>query len=269
MIYAPGHPEWIDGRSVLAHDQIADLSGAVTTASSTAAASGTTTFDAANAVDGLTYDYWQAAAAGAQWLKIALTASAPVDFLGLAAHDLGSRVASVLLEGSQDNAAWTTILAAFTPANDKPLLKLLPAVVSYRYYRVTFTPGNGIQKIGALMLGRATPLQRGVRVGHKPAPFARNVEYTTTQAEGGNFLGRSVLRVSNDIDIALTHITDAWYREKLEVFALKSETKPWFFMWDKWRRPDEVFFGFATERPIPSNDKTTFMQVSWGARGFA
>lgn len=269
MIYAPGHPEWIDGRSVLAHDQIADLTGAAVSASTTAAASGTTTFDAANAVDGLTYDYWQASAGGAQWLKIALTASAPVDFLGLAAHDLGSRAASVLFEGSLDDATWVTLLAAFTPPNDKPLLKLLPAVVSYRYYRVTFTPGNGVQKIGALMLGRATPMQRGVRVGHKPAPFARKVEFTTNHTESGNFVGRSILRVSNDIDIQLSSITDAWYREKFEPFALKAETKPWFFMWDKWRRPDEVFFGYATERPIPSNDKTTFMQVSLSARGFA
>lgn len=270
MNYGPGNPEFVDGRSVLCHDDVAQTSGATLSASSTAAASGTTTYDAANAFDGLTYDYWQAAAGGAQWLKIALPVSAPVDYMCLAAHDLGTKAASVQLQGSLDDATYVNLLpeGTFTPANDRPIVKLFNKA-AYRYFKLTVTPASGTAKIGVWMMGASTPLQRGVRVGHQPATFARKVDFTANRSESGNFVGRSVLRVANDVDIDLSKLTDRWYREHFEPFAIKAETRPWAFVWDRWRRPDEAFFGYALERPIPTNDKTLFMSVRWPARGLA
>ncbi len=270
MIYARGNPEFVDGKAVICYDDLAQRSGAVLSASSTAAASGTTTYDAANAFDGLTYDYWQPAAGGQQYLKVALTASQPVDYMALAAHDLGSRACVVQLQGSIDDSTYVNLLpeGTFTPTDDDPIVRLFQEK-AYRYFKLLLTPGNGTEKVGIFMLGRSTPLQRGIHTGHRPAPFSRNVEFSTNQAESGQFLGRSILRVSNDTDIALSKITGRWYRETLEPMIRAAETRPFAFVWDRWRRPDEAFFGYLTDRSKPVNEQGQFMAVTLPCRGIA
>lgn len=268
--YSPGNPEYVDGRSVICYDDISQLSGAVLSASATATAAGTATYDAANAFDGLTYDYWKPSTGGAQWLKIALAASAVVDYLGLAAHNLGTLGATVQLQGSLDDATYVNLLpeGTFVPTDDGPIVRLFTEK-AYRYFKLTTTPPSGTQQIGVLMLGRSTPLQRGVHVGHRPAPFSRDVRYTTNESEGGNFLGRSIVRVSNETEIALSNMTARWYREKFEPFALQAESRPFFFVWDRHRRPDEAMFGYATNRPSLENGKTSFVSTTLSMRGKA
>lgn len=270
MIYGPGHPEYVDGKAVLCYDDVSQRSGATLTASSTATASGTTTYDAANAFDGLTYDYWKPAAGGQQHLKIALTSSQPVDYMALAAHDLGSRACVVQLQGSLDDSTYVNLLpeGSFTAADDDPIVRLFPEK-AYRYFKLLLTPGNGLEQVGIFMLGRSTPLQRGIHNGHRPAPYSREIQFATNQSEGGQFLGRSVQRYANDTEIALSKITGSWYREKLEPALRAMETRPFAFVWDRWRRPDEAFFGYMTERPKPVNEQTQFMAVTIPCRGIA
>ena len=261
----PKQKEYIEGRAVIGYHSILDDYDVTISASSEAAG-----FAAVNVKSRLTHSGWKPAASGAQYLNVTASAGKAVDYIGLAAHTLASKAAVIDLEYSDDGASWTSILGGYAPISDAPFLLLFAAQERLRY-RLAVTPGGAeLPTVGVVMLGARLALQRGIYVGHRPAPFNRKNRFNIDLSEGGQILGRAVVRQANETEVDLRRITPAWERAYLAPFLRAAEEQPFFFLWNTDDRyKGEVMFAELTNEPEPVNDHKSFMACSLSLRGLA
>lgn len=257
-------PRTPDGAAVLCYDNAARAAGTGYTASSVDGDN-----VAANAFDGLTWDYWRATSAGTHSLTVALPATAAAQYIGIAGHNLAG--GSFRFKGSPDGVSTVDLLPGVSKlvTSNAPICVLLPAAVSYPFYSIEVTQAAEAPQLGVVSFGSILPVQRGIHDGFTPPPDAVREDYTTNESAGGLFLGRSVSRVTNDLDVNLTYLTRDWVRRYWRPFADAVATEPFFFVWDRYRYPSEVFFGYSTKRPVPQIMRGQFMQAQLTARGVA
>lgn len=225
------------------------------------------TGEAANAVDGLSWDHWQPAGTDSppqDWLQVDLGSAAAADYLAINAHNLGSQGATITPQGSADGVSWTAVGGPFSPTEDKPYFWRFDSA-SYRYWRV-LVEGTGLA-LGIVQAGVALVLPEGVYVGEQPAPLNRKPKLSNNESEGGQFLGRTILRQGSGVTIAQEHVFPDWVRETWMPFAKYAETNAFFFAWrsDDW--PEEVIFGWSEGGATAKQSHQTYMSVSLDIKG--
>lgn len=264
---APGQRESVAGRALIAYRSILD-SYDVSIAATSAAAG----YAAVNVKSRLTHSGWRPSAGGAQSLTfMAADLGKTVDYLGIAGHNLFSKGATIDLLASDDGVTYSSLLGGgYLPTSDAPFL-LQVASSAKKYFRLTVNvAGVAYPTIAVVMLGEVLRLQRGIYVGHRPAPFSRDVAYNASESEGGQIIGRSVVRRMSETDITLKRITPTWFRDYLLPFQRAAEESPFFFLWNTGTRYSaEVIYGMLTNQPRPSNEHQSFMAVDYSIRGLA
>ena len=222
--------------------------------------------EAENAVDGLTWDYWQPTGAGPHTLTVDLGAAEPVDYLALHAQNLATTLGSLTLEGSADGAAWTTVSGPHSPADTAPLLFLF-AAVSYRYYRVSMT-GAG-SRLGVLQAGTRLTLPEGIFVGVAPASLNPRNEILNSTSEGGQFLGRSLIRTAVSETIKQDRVSQSFARNEWRAFADHAALRPFFYAWRANDYPLEVMYAWSRGDAQTSQQGNGFMSVELAIEGQA
>lgn len=259
--------EAVEGRALIGYESILDSYDVTITPSTE-----TTGYSGQNVKTRLTHAGWKPSATGAQSLTFtAADLGKTVDYLGIAAHNLKSKAATIDLQYSDDGSSWTSLLSGgYAPTSDAPFM-LTVASTSKRYFKlVVNVSGVDYPTIGVVMLGERLSLQRGIYVGHRPASFSRSVTYNTSESEGGQIIGRSVVRRLNETDVSLKRITPTWYRSHLADFEEAALESPFFFMWNTDDRyKGEVIFGVLAGDPRPVNEHQSFMAVDYTIRGLA
>ncbi|MGW3286142.1 galactose-binding domain-containing protein [Streptomyces sp. NPDC001002] len=117
----------------------------------TSESSHTQTYGSGNATDGDTNTYWESANnAFPQWLQVDLGAATGVKRIVLTlppATAWGTRTQTISVQGGTDAGTSTQLLAAagytFNPATGNTATLTLPATVTTRYVRLTFTANTG------------------------------------------------------------------------------------------------------------------------------
>jgi hypothetical protein len=166
-----------------------------------------TGYDGDNAADGTTYTAWKPTAMPATW-TLTFT-SAAVSYVGIAAHDLGSRAATVNVQ-RWTGAAWSTVATA-TPANDNALLFLLTRRTAQTTFRVEVT-GSSIPMIGIIAIGDVLEMpQKCVWTDSLPFNEAMQVTYADAISEGGNVLGRFLTRRARPCSMTVNNISETWW----------------------------------------------------------
>lgn len=236
---------------------------------------------------------WKSDSTATQYVTIT-TVSAEVDYIGIAGHNFGSTAISVEVQAQQnDGDDYETIVDAWTPDDDKPIMKLLTgsdeqitteddgyitgsitasydaglitdAVTSYddlgdisiRWFRMRLklTPRDTAPRISVLYTGKSMPLERGIYVGHTPITLGREVSAVNGMAESGDFLGRIIRRTTFKSSIRMRHLTPVWYRNKFDPFVQACKTKPFFYAWRLNSYADEIgYCWFSGGVPVPEN----------------
>jgi hypothetical protein len=238
-----------------------------------AASSETAGFAGVNVKSRLTHQGWKPSATGAQYLTFTAADNGQnVDYLGIAAHNLASKGASLDFQWSDDGTSWTTLLNnGHVPVSDAPFLLTFTSVAKRRFRLQVNVDGGNFPTIAVVMFGELLPLQRGIYVGHRPAPFSRDVVYNTSESEGGQIIGRSVVRRMNETEITLRRLRPAWLRANLVPFQRAAEEQPFFFVWkkDDATYVREVIYGVLGNQPRPVNEHQSFMAVDYSIRGLA
>ncbi len=262
----PGQLAFIDGRAIIAYESILD-DGDVSLAATTEAAE----FEVENLTDRLTYSAWQPSAGGTQYVTITAGSGKSVDYLGIAAHNLASKGATIDFEYSDDGVVWTSVLGGYVPITDAPLLLLFAQQQRQRFRLAVNVNGAALPTIGVLMLGERLSLQRGIFVGHRPAPFARKRRFLTEESDSGQIIGSVAIAKANETAAKISRITPSWYREFLDPFLERAvDREPFFFMWNTDDRyKGEVLYGVMTNEPEPVHDHQSFMEVTIEMRGLA
>jgi F5/8 type C domain/CARDB/Right handed beta helix region len=184
------------------------------------ASSVTQNYVAGNAVDGSQSTYWESANnAFPQWLQVDLGAPVSVDTVALALPVSGwaARTQTLSVQGSVDNATFTTIVASaahtFDPASGNTVT--IPfAAATTRYLRLTFTANTGwpAGQVGELAVyGPSTgtggaDLAVGKPITGSPntyvyAPANANDDDVTTYFEGASYPSTLTVKLGANADI--------------------------------------------------------------------
>ena len=180
-------------------------------------------------------------------------AAVSVDYFALGGHELfTSNTDNILLAASNDPAFATYITLATLnntsagvydgsyryntstsipsqSVDDNYNVCLKLDSVSYRYYRLEFTPSTTV-RIAVLALGLRTEFELGFYKGIAPPKLNEDIVVTNNKSESGIYLGRSIVRTGiKPTSINLDNISHAWLYATWLPFKQHAEVYPFFY----------------------------------------
>lgn len=221
----------------------------ICTAANVTASSQAAGFPAEDAVNIFTNEFWMPTALPATW-TVDAGYGADTDYIGIAAHTLGTSSCGLTIEYSTDNSTWTE-LNSFLPADNRPIM-LLYGTVTARWWRFTLT-GSTIPRIGVIYIGESLQMQRPIYGGHSPLTLNRQTTIYNQISEAGQFTARSIIRQGNGATFDWKHLTADWYRQYFDPFVLAARTLPFFIAWRPGTFPEEVGYVWTSQDISPSN----------------
>lgn len=181
------------------------------------------------------------------------TSATTADYFAMYAHDFGQTGSSVVLQYSDDDAAWTNAFAPIFPSSSAPTVKTFTQS-SHKYWRV-YVDG-AVQSMGVCMFGVRLDFQRGLTFGFAPPALAQQFMPRSNVSKQGEFVGRSVTAkpVPSRLSFAPT-FTPAWVRQYWPGLIRHMEKKP-FFILPQDAYPDEAVFCWSDRLSAPSYPST-------------
>lgn len=170
-----------------------------------AASTEATDYDVENAVAENTYDGWQPTAMPAE-MSVVLGASDAADCVAIAAHNLGSKGATVIVEYM--DGSWTEA-ASFTPTDDSTILILFPEQSSDEW-RIRLT-GSDEPTINFIMLGKRLVFPSGIVGDYTPTDWGARIDVLGGQSRSGQFLGQRIVRRGADTRVDVGRVPLSWY----------------------------------------------------------
>jgi len=235
--------------------------GRTGTVSASSAAAG---FPAAAANNPLTYEFWRATSLPAWW-KVDAGTSTSVNYVGIASHTLSDSTATVSVQYSADNSSWTTV-DSLTPADNSPIMFLF-APVSARYWRIYITAAT-VPSVGVVYIGTTLDMQRACYSGLSPIDMSRNTVIRTNVSEGGQWLGRTIIRQGSSMSVGFRHLDYDWYKDNFDPFAVDALSYPFFFAWRPDGYPETIGYVWTSGDITPSTmGIRDLLQVSFDMTG--
>ncbi len=239
----------------IGYQSVVQLADTQVTASTQAAG-----FEADALKEHTTYDRWRASNSDDATISIATPEAVSANYVGIAGHNLGSVGATVSIEHSADGTTWSLVEAV--QASDNSALMILFAEVK-GFWRLRLTGMTATPTIAVLYLGEALAMQRAIYQGHSPINLSRQTDTRPSVSEGGQWLGRSVVRRSLRGSYSWSNLGAAWYRAKFEPFVKAARYRPFFIAWRPQSFPPEVAYGWTNEDIQPTNSgPRDFMSVN-------
>lgn len=206
-------------------------------------------FEADSIQNQLTYEYWRPTAMPAD-VVIDMGSAQTFNYVGMAAHTLGSDSVSVAASYSADNITYTSIDATAAPSNDGAIM-LLFTPISARYIKLAFT-GASVFSLGVVYVGATLDMYRPFYAGHTPDSMGRRTVVKPTKSVGGQWLGRSIIRQGFTNSYAWKNIPVDWYRTNVDPFAVSAQKYPFFIAWNIAEEPEDALYAWVSKDIMPS-----------------
>lgn len=198
----------------------------------------------------LTNDRWQPTSSPAT-VTFDFSTDRFIDYVAIGAHTIGTALATVKIETSEDDVTYTEV-SEFLPANNRAILALF-AEIEVRYLRIALTYSGDAPQIGVIYCGKALAMQRGMYGGHSPVTLSRVNEMYPRKSDSGHFLGNSVVRKGFATKANWRNLTAPWYRANFDPFVESAIRYPYFFAWNPLRWSSEVALCWTPGDIQPSN----------------
>lgn len=248
----------------LSHSRIGHQTFTRTGGSATASTSATG-YPASAPLNPLTYEFWRPTAMPATWtFDAGLTVS--VNYIGIAAHTFKTNGCTVTIQGSANNSTWVTI-DSLTPSDNSPIMFLFPPT-SYRYWRLSIS--GSVCSVGVVYIGTTLDMIRPCYGGLTPISLSRDSVIRPNRSEGGQWLGRTVIRSGSSMKVGYTNLTNSWVRTSFKNFINDAVLYPFFFGWRPDNYRDDVGYVSVNDDIKPSNmGRNSLMQVSFDMTGLS
>lgn len=184
-------------------------------------------FPASAPLNSLTYEYWRPTSLPATWTLDA-GSSKMANYFGIAAHTLGSSGCTITIAGSDDNITWTDI-DSLTPTDDSPIMFLFANRIA-RYWRLSIN-GGAVPSIGVVYVGPVLEMMRPIFGGVSPINLSRVTVIRPNKSEGGQWIGRSVIRSGFIMSVQYNNLDGQWYRTNFDPFVQSAIYTPFFYAW--------------------------------------
>ena len=213
-----------------------------------------------------TFERWQPTS-GESRITFDNGTAKPADYIGIAAHTLGSSASTITVQYFDPSSGWITI-ETVSPSDNSALMVIF-AEVTARYFRVSVA-GPTAPQIGVIYLGVALAMQRAIYAGHTPITLGRRTVKRPTKSQDGQFLGSSTIRNGLQTGFAWKHLKAQWYRDNFDPFVKAARNKPFFIAWRPSKFPNEIGYCWSTNDITPSNmGVLDYMDVSMSVEGYA
>jgi len=175
--------EDVDGANVLFRNIFAEVGYTVS--------SSDTGFSYINLASDDTYSAWKPTSVPATITSEfgALGAFLQINAIGFAAHDMGTRGTSFVLQTSPDGVTWTNAFSAQAVLSDDDILVLFPTTTA-SWWRLRFT--GGVPTIGYFVVGQKLAFPCSPIDGHVAFHHSRKSEMLVSQSVAGQRLGNRV-----------------------------------------------------------------------------
>lgn len=233
---------------------------------SASASSSQALFPASAPLNSMTYEYWRPNTIPATWTLDA-GSSKLANYFGIAAHSLGSSGCTITIASSPDNTTWTDI-DSLTPTDDSPIMFLFAGVTA-RYWRLS-VGGGSAPSIGVIYVGPVLEMMRPCFAGLSPINLSRVTVIRPNKSEGGQWLGRSVIRSGSTMSVTYNNLDGTWYRTNFDPFVESAIYAPFFFAWRPEGFPDAVGYASVDKDITPKNSNMRgLMSVSFAMVGLS
>lgn len=219
--------------------------GGTITASTTAAG-----FSAAAPDNSLTYEKWQPTALPATW-ETDFGSALACDYCCIAGHNMGTK--GNTLEVQYDNAGFVDVITATAITDDSPIYCIFEPETRQKF-RIRITNGT-VPDIGVIRFGSSLQMERPFYGGFVPPRMNRMVEVIGNKSEGGEFLGRTVIRSGVRAKYSWDNLTYAWVRTNLDTttgLIQSMESEPIFLTWRSASEQDVEYLWSKAAVPGPA-----------------
>lgn len=215
------------------------------------------------AFDGLTYDAWGSQGNATEYVEVQLGSPTPsVDYMAVAAHTLSG--CTLTPQSSSNGASWTDLASAYVALDDRPIVWEF-AETSPNYLRLFIENATASVRIGAIHAGLKLTMERGLPVGFDPPTMNEQTKFTNMISEGGQILGRSLVRRGVAVDVMSNNVTWLWARDSWAQFIEIANSYACFFWWVNDGRAEIVYGGVTN--PKGSFTDYEFLSVSFKLEG--
>ena len=192
-----------------------------------------------------TYDKWRPDA------DATLTANGDesvCNYVGIAAHNLGTSGATVVIS-TVLNGVQTVIFSGQYDNDRAKFIRFNDAPCDGVTVQVT---GGANVEIGVIFLGKELEMMRPLYAGHNPVYLSSTDKYSPQMSDGGQFLGKILIRQGYATQASFKHLTYEWYKENFQPFVESSKSRPYFWAWNLLEHPDDIVYGWTNANITPS-----------------
>lgn len=201
---------------------------------------------ALNLLSPATYDRWRP---GSNSLVLLTGDAQECNYIGIAAHNLFSDGASLAIRVSNGGASFIYVYQQ-APTSDGAIFIRFDTAV-YDRVEINIT-GSTNPEIGVVFMGLELEMMRPIFSGHRPSILSATDKTTPQMSDGGQFLGKQIVRQGYATSADFQHLTDEWYRDKFQPFVEHAKTRPYFWAWNLLESPDDVVYGWTNDNISPS-----------------
>lgn len=180
-------------------------------------------FAAENAISPATFSYWQPSVMPTNW-TVEFAAPQLVDAVAIGAASVSGRTIRIVTYAA---GVWTEriVLSQSGVHGDSAILALFAPIVAER---VTIEITGAVPVIGVIYVGQAMVMERREFAALGQLAYARRTEFDQTVSEGGQWLGRSVARISTEASFAWDYLTPDFVRDHVDPFSRAARVRPFF-----------------------------------------
>jgi hypothetical protein len=173
--------------------------------------------------------------AGAVVAKFQLSASTPIDYIAIGAHNVGTHDSGtpLLIQYATTVGGALIDIESITPTDNGAIMLLFDSVTVAEIAITTNAATLGLE-IGLVYAGIAMQMQQPIYGGVSPIDLSAKTEYESTMSDSGQFLGRNITKKGTAGSYSWKHLEDDWMRETFKPFIDSAKQRPFFFKW----RPD-------------------------------
>jgi hypothetical protein len=179
------------------------------------------------AFDGFTYDAWQSTGGATEWLKVQLPAAQTASYMAVFGDLAGCQLTP---QRSTDGASWTNLDGAYTAPDGRPTVWEF-ADVSDVYWRLLIENATGALSVKAIHVGPMLVLDAGLPTSWMPPTLNEDIAYTNTISEGGQILGRNIVRRGAITDVESRNVDYTFARNEWAALMDVADLYPVFFWW--------------------------------------
>lgn len=228
------------------------------TVSGTSADSSVDFYPATNLANPSTNLMWKSESTDVQYVTFAINEEAPIDYIGIARHNLGSGGVIVEVEVQLfDSGDWSLLIEGFVVPTDAPILvRFLETTANA--VRLKLTPLSTAPEMAVVHIGQMLVMPIGIPVGHTPLIDGRTTRTASGNSEAGDYLGSIVLSQKLSTSVSFQYLDDSWYRANLRPLVREGRGAAFFYSGLPDSHPEEAGYAWLTSDPRPN-----FIEAGW------